>query len=213
MPDELQFIESEWVPIEQLEYAQWNYKQEDEAQARALKESMLRTGNCVDLNVAQREEEPDSDTWEVFDGNHRLAVYHDLGAKKVLVKKHGRLPKSERMRRGIELNENSFESNRVKLVDCFLEMVNEFEVPDLAQTMPYDDGEIRELLKSTEFDLTNFFDSGQPRLKPEKDEEVLVFEGEEADALREGWNHYCAKNEDCTMNEMVLAMLAKETVE
>lgn len=143
MVKKLEFIESEWVSLTQLEFAPWNYKKDDDGQAGKLRSSIERTGCCVDLNIAQRKEAPEDFQYEVIDGNHRLQVYKDIGVKRILCKLHGRLSKVDRMRVGVELNEHKFEPNIVKLADCMAKISEQFGLDDLKSTMPFTEGEIK----------------------------------------------------------------------
>lgn len=146
----LKFIETTMVPIGELMYAPWNYKEKDADMSKSLSNFMMLVGNCVEISVAQRAEEPKNKKWEVIDGNHRLEIYHQKKVKTVPVKKHGRLSIQERMVRGMGINENRFDSDVVKMAGLFSKMN---ESPEkLAEYMPFSEQQIIEFIDLSRYD-------------------------------------------------------------
>lgn len=139
----LSFLETEWVEMKNLVPADWNYKLDDTEKAEKLMRFMQRTGNCVDINIAQRAETPKSPKWEVMDGNHRLAVYRRLGVKRVMAKKHGRLSIEKRIKIALGLNESRFKTNHVALARCIDQM--DMPAEKLSLILPYRPEEIEQL--------------------------------------------------------------------
>lgn len=156
MTNEISYIEEKQIPITELEYAPWNWKREAADKRERFRASLKKNGIIYRLVVAQRAEEPDSDKWEVCDGNHRLKEYIELGLKDVKCYPVGRLPKAHRMRIGQELNGWEFETDQLLLAEAVAEMVKEIGIEELAATSSLEEQELSALNALLEFDFSQF---------------------------------------------------------
>jgi len=146
----MKILQIEREDIDNVQLAPWNYKSETELQLDAFKKSIEKNGFLYGMVVAQKQEDPESDKWEVCDGNHRLMILRELGAREVPVYKLGRLSRKERMRIAVELNHWRFENDESRLLECLKSIwkVNE----DVFETLPYSSSKTKEILNMFQHD-------------------------------------------------------------
>lgn len=151
--------------LSELNPAPWNYKSSSEEKINKFKKSVEKNGFIYRLVVAHREEDPE--VLEVCDGNHRLRVLQEMPYVETIPCYYlGVLPKQERMRIGIELNEWAFDTDPLSLAQCLKDISDTTE--DL-ETLPYNRQELDQLISLVAAD----FDEVEDTL-PEEPEEELV---------------------------------------
>ena len=145
--------EYQMVPATLLVRAPWNFKTEDEETARRLVEKIKRTGLIQPLNV--REVEVDGEArLEAYDGNHRVDAIRILGIKSVAVHNAGEITQAEAARRAMELNEDHFETDMVKVAELFRDdLVPLFGSDDLSGSLPWEQQQIDDMISGLDFDL------------------------------------------------------------
>lgn len=161
------------VNPESVELAPWNYKRDDNLQAAKLLNAMEKSGYISKIIVAQREEEPESDVFEVIDGNHRVIALREKKIESVQAIFVGRVKKTMRQRIGIELNELKFESDNSKMAEIMTGMVEDFGIDDLVLTMPYNSEDIKTMQGFDEFEPEE--SSILPADRPPEDREFVSF--------------------------------------
>lgn len=129
-------------PVEILEKAEWNYKEEDEFMSQQLRNNIKRIGLVENLQVRKLE----TGYYQVINGNHRYDEMIALGKRFVICYDHGDISLAEAMRRAIETNETKFESNEIKLSRHLVD-INAEELEDLENTLPYTDKQIEDAEK------------------------------------------------------------------
>ena len=146
----------EWqvVDVARLVKAPWNYKHDEPDAAARLVESVRRSGQIQVLNVREvGDKKPPM--LEVYDGNHRVDAVGVLGLEQVIVHNAGRISQAEAARRAMELNENGFEADMIRVAELFRDdLLPEFDLPDLAGSLPWDESQITDLVSSLDFDLS-----------------------------------------------------------
>jgi hypothetical protein len=157
------------VKVDSIELAPWNYKMEDEVIARKLATGMQKNGYVTKIAIAQRAEEPDSEKYEVIDGNHRVMAFKNIGVEEVQATFVGRLSKAMRQRIGIELNELRFANDSIKFAQTMTDLIKDFSIDDLESTMPYSRKEIE-----TFGELMNY-DWGKPEDKKTEKEDGWIY--------------------------------------
>lgn len=143
------------IRVSEIELAPWNYKTEDETRAIKLQNAMEKSGYISKIAIAQRDEEPESEKYEVIDGNHRVMAFRNMGVEEIQATFVGRIRKTERQRKGIELNELRFQSDNIKLAENLSDILKDMPVEDLVLTMPYNQEEIENFGKLLTFDWNN----------------------------------------------------------
>jgi len=140
-----------FVPIDQLRLASWNYKAEPDAWMLERFTESVRRG-VTPLHVAGCSELPEEDkTLEVCDGNNRLKALKLLGAKRILVYKHGRLSLAERKELALRYNAKWFIEVTVPLAECLRDVLD--ALPDATLALPYEQAETDRLLAALNVDL------------------------------------------------------------
>lgn len=134
------FINYKLFPIELLQNADWNYKNNDDLMAEKLLNNIKRNGQIVTCQVRLL----DSGYYEVIDGNHRLIAFRLLNQQYVIAYDHGIISNTEAKRLAIETNETKFQADDDKLSLILNELILEF--PDLETTMPFSEDELNDLI-------------------------------------------------------------------
>lgn len=135
------------IPLADLRRAPWNYKLEDEGLLGKLRENMARNGQVINLIVRRL-----GDGWEVVNGNHRLEALRALGADDALCFDLGEVSDAYAKRVAIETNETTFPTDHEKLAAAIEAMSREFDLGDLARTVPYSDAELEGFVRMSGFD-------------------------------------------------------------
>lgn len=127
-----------------------------------LKENIKRNGLILNLVVR----ELDTGFYEVLDGNHRLQVARDLGLGMAHVYNMGKITDSKAQRLALEINENTFEHDPLKMGRLMAGLKDSETFEDLAETLPWKREELDNFANMTEFDWKeNEYD---PSKKPDR---------------------------------------------
>jgi hypothetical protein len=140
------------MSLDMLVKADWNYKEEDEERAAKLKRQIQRNGQIENIIVRPL----DTGYYEVVNGNHRLDIFNDLEIKEVMVYDCGDISLVQAMRISIETNETKFETNQLLLAERVTDILNEFSLEELVETMPYSLEELEAMPKLKDFDWEQF---------------------------------------------------------
>ena len=143
-----------WVDVEinRLVKADWNYKEGDEETARKLTNNIKRNGQVESIIIR----ELDTGFYEVVNGNHRLDSFLELDIKTVHCYNMGRIGLAQAERLAIETNETSFPADQIKLSKLIKDIGQEFDVGELAETMPWSLEELDNMEKLVDFDWDQF---------------------------------------------------------
>jgi hypothetical protein len=144
-----------------LEKAPWNYKTDDEDKKNKLKGNLRQNG--VLENIVVRE--MPNGKYEVVNGNHRLDAIRELSIEVVPAYNLGVVSEKKAKRIAIELNETHFDPDSLKLAGVIKELVDEYSIDDLEETMPYNKQEIEDYQKLLDFDWGQY---GEGEGKDEK---------------------------------------------
>jgi len=136
------------IPIELLVNAAWNYKQNDEVLDKKLGENIKRQGQTENINVRLL----DTGYYEVGNGNHRNNVFSKNGRQFVLCCDHEGISDAEFKRRVIEQNESRYAVDNLRIAELISEISNEFDMSDLALTLPFTQNELENFNKVADFD-------------------------------------------------------------
>lgn len=123
------------VTIDRLVKADWNYKEDNEVLLEKLVNNIKRNGQIENIIIR----ELDTGFLEVVNGNHRLDALKVIGAEEVYCFNLGTISESQAKRIAVETNETRFNSNQDNLASILLELVDDFDIDDLLETMPFDE--------------------------------------------------------------------------
>jgi len=183
--DNLKIQKVEMEKAENLDYADWNYKDDEIHKMEKFAKSIENNSLTYGLIVAQREETPNDNKWEVCDGNHRLRVLKEhFNLDSIPVYKMGRLSLEERIRISLELNLWSFQTDKVKLSECF-ETISAFGLDDLQETQPYTESQMQAIIDLKDYDFLALLKQKEEGEENEKPEEfTLEFSDEEMQQIK-----------------------------
>lgn len=122
------------VDLAKIQYAPWNYKEEDAELLGKLLAAIKKNGYLAKITVAERQEEPG--TLEVIDGNHRLKALLSAGVREGQAIYTGVMSRAERIKVGTALNELAIEGDALMLAEIMKDLQDTFAPGDLAETMP-----------------------------------------------------------------------------
>jgi len=140
------------IPVDELVKANWNYKEEDEDLLAKLMENIKRNGQIENIIVRELE----TGFYEVVNGNHRYDALCSLGAEKAVCYNLGKISDAQARRIAVETNETRFDTDSVKLAEVLKEISEEFDLSELAETMPFDEDEIQHHINLLDFDWDSF---------------------------------------------------------
>lgn len=140
------------VKIDKLVPADWNYKKDEPEKIKKLVNNVKRNGQIENIIVRQLK----TGFYEVVNGNHRLAVFKEIGLDKAVVYDLGKISLQEAKRIAIETNETKFEVDNIKLAENIKDILSQFTLPELIETMPYSQDELENMNKLLDFDWDNF---------------------------------------------------------
>ena len=122
------------IKLDKLVKADWNYKLDDEKKRLKLLNQIKRNGQLENIIVRELE----TGFYEVVNGNHRMDVFNAIEeVTEVMVFNLGKISLSDAKRIAVETNETRFESSEDQLNDLLIELTNDYELPDLEETMPW----------------------------------------------------------------------------
>lgn len=136
------------IALDKLEKAQWNYKENDEDLSEKLKENIKRNGQLENLVVREIE----GGKYEIVNGNHRLDVLKALNLKKAYCFNLGNIKVNQAKRIAIELNETRFKTNDATFAAIIKELSTDFDLSEMASTMPFEAFELEAFCKLTDPD-------------------------------------------------------------
>jgi ParB-like chromosome segregation protein Spo0J len=113
-----------------------------------LRENLKRNGLVVNLLVR----ELPTGYLEVLDGNHRLEVLRELKVESAHAFNFGVLTDGAAQRIALEVNENTFEADPLKLGKLLKELQSDTTVDDLAKTLPWSPAELTNFIDMNSFD-------------------------------------------------------------
>lgn len=142
------FIE---LNVDEMYFAEWNYKNDDEVALQKLKANIKRNGMIENLIVRETD-----NGFEVVNGNHRLQAIRELGIEKVHVFNLGKISTSDAKRIAIETNETKFHNDNVRLAEILKDISEDYDLSELAETMPYTEEELDSFTKILDFNWDNF---------------------------------------------------------
>jgi len=131
------------VPVQLLEGSSWNYKDGDPDMEKALDGNLKRNGQIENLNVRLKK----NGLYAVGDGHHRTDNFRVNGRSLVLVCDHGAITDKELQRIVLEKQETNFPTNKGRLNNILLGLVQKYDVEDLAVSMPWSSKQLQKILK------------------------------------------------------------------
>lgn len=139
-----------WMTLEvdKLVSAGWNYKKDDEEKAEKLLLNIKRNGQIENIIIRDLGD----GTFEVVNGNHRLTAFQKLGYSEVMCFSLGEISDAQAKRVAIETNETKFDTDSIKLAERMTEILEEFSVEELSETMPYSVDDIKGMKDLLDFD-------------------------------------------------------------
>ncbi len=167
------------IPIKKLAKAKWNYKTDNDEMKQSLLENIKKNGQLENLIVRELK-----DKYEVVNGNHRLDVFIELKAKKVMCCNVGKITPKQAYRVALETNETKFDSDDVKMANLVKEILTEVEIDDLSTTMPWKAEELENMKKLSNFDWSQYDKDGEKKEKGTDPFTKLVFDLPEPVAMQ-----------------------------
>lgn len=162
------------APVEWLVKADWNYKTDSEEKSAKLRENFKRNGQIENIIIRQL----DTGFYEVVNGNHRYDVMVELGLTNCHAYNLGIISEAQAKRIAIETNETRFASDNVKLAEALDELVQEFSLEGLAETLPWSETEIENMQKMLNYDWDQFSeddDGGEGGMSEDDGKKVTFF--------------------------------------
>ena len=164
-----------WVnlPVSKLVTSPTNYKKDmddpDVVQRMVkLKETIKRRGQTISVAVR----ELDTGFYEMVDGNHRLDVLRELGIDSAHAWNYGKISEAQAMRLALEMNENLFEADPIKLGERLKELSLTTSIEDLSFTLPYTPDQLGNYIDMTSFNWDDDDKTGEGEDdKDDKDDE------------------------------------------
>ena len=136
------------IELQDLKMAEWNYKENDDSLVQKLIKNIQKNGQIENLIVRGIEE-----GYEVVNGNHRLLALKEMNMDKAVCYDLGDdISEAQAKRIAIETNETKFQVDNVKLAQTFNDLLKDFDVSDLALTMPFTEDQITNFDKLVTFD-------------------------------------------------------------
>lgn len=121
-----------------LKKADWNYKRDDEYLKSKLISNFEKNGQIENIIVRDLLD----GTYEIVNGNHRYDVMVELSIDECHVYNLGVISKEHAMRIAIETNETRFATDHEKLSMTIDALLNEYDISDLSETLPWSEEEI-----------------------------------------------------------------------
>lgn len=195
------------IPLDKLVHAEWNYKTDDEAMTDKLVANIKRNGQIENLLVRHIE----GGKYEVVNGNHRMAALARIGAPGAVCYDLGEISLEEAYRVSVETNETRFATDQVKLGDLLKAMTDKYSMDDLLATLPYQQEELNNLIKLSDFDWDQYGnESNNESDVKDESEEPLYFKLTISE--RERWNAWVNRTKDITVGDYKEALLVLLTI-
>lgn len=139
------------IPKTKLHPNPWNPNHMKPRQQTAVEESIKSYGQVLELLVRPHPELEGE--YQIIDGEHRFNVLPDTVYCNVI---HG-LPDAEAKKLTIVMNETRGAADKIELAQLLAELSTELD--DLSNALPWDDGELDELVKLADVDWDSFTDA------------------------------------------------------
>lgn len=190
------------LPVGKLVKADWNYKEEDEQLTAKLVENIKRNGQIENVIVR----ELDTGFFEIVNGNHRYDAMKAIGSHEVVVCNLGTITLLQAQRVAIETNETKFTTNTARLATILADIAKEYDLEDLAGSMPYSEERLKELVGITEFDWDSYdkTDGGKPADTEEEQTGTITIKL--TDRERERWDGWVKRTRDITTGDWTEAL-------
>jgi hypothetical protein len=139
------------IPKTKLHPNPWNPNHMKPRQQTAVEESIKSYGQVLELLVRPHPELEGE--YQIIDGEHRFNVLPDTVYCNVI---YG-LPDAEAKKLTIVMNETRGAADKIELAQLLAELSTELD--DLSNALPWDDGELDELVKLADVDWDSFTDA------------------------------------------------------
>lgn len=143
------FIE---IDINKCVKADWNYKQNEQEKQGKLTNQIKKNGQLENCIVREIE----NGQYEVVNGNHRVDSFMELGLETILVYNLGSISLQTAKRIAIETNETRFNTDQIKLSEIIKNLTEDYDFPDLVDTLPYSETELKDLAKLCDFNWEQY---------------------------------------------------------
>jgi hypothetical protein len=144
------------LPIEVLHKADWNYKEDDHIQARALEKSIRERGQIITVIVREIGRKKKVMQYEVVDGNHRLDVFHSIGMTRAMCYNLGKIDVEDAIEISIVANHTRFPTDELQLSDVLVRVAAKYGEEHVLETMPFTHQHSRALLDAQKFDWSQY---------------------------------------------------------
>lgn len=135
-----------------LDFADWNYKEDDPNMQDSLDENIKKLGQIENVHIREKE----GGRFEVLNGNHRLKTFKKNGVSYALAYNHGNISLKEAVERALMTNETKFKADTLKLADLVVLSLDDESPEDLAKRFPFSAQQIIEFKEASEFDWNKF---------------------------------------------------------
>lgn len=154
------------IPLDNLDKASWNYKEDEPAKLKKLVNNIRRNGQIENVIVRQTGVgeykivdglETGSGRYEIVNGNHRYdafvilekptAVAYNLGAN---------ISDAVAARIAVETNETRFATNDIQLAHVINRILGEYDISEVVETLPYSADEIQAFQELLDFKFSKF---------------------------------------------------------
>jgi hypothetical protein len=156
--DVIDFKKFKLIELSKLVKADWNYKEDDEDLKQKLINNMNRSGQVENIIVRKI----DGGKYEIVNGNHRLDCFKEMGVEKAICCDMGKISVANAKRLANETNETKFRTDEIKLAENIKDILEEFTVEELAETMPYSIEELENFTKLLDFNWDQYGSSDSP---------------------------------------------------
>jgi len=129
-------LEKGWVdvPIDKLDEAEWNYKNNDSDMLIKLANNLKRNKQLETIIIRDK----GGDRYEVVNGNHRLKAFRMIEWDKTIhAFNMGIIADTQAKRIAVEVNETRFTSNNDSLAKVIADIAVDFSIEDMTITMPF----------------------------------------------------------------------------
>jgi hypothetical protein len=155
------------IKVDKLQECDWNYKTDDEFLQEKLRQNMERNGQIENIIVR----EITGGKFEVVNGNHRYRVLKELGYEEAHCYNLGKVSETVAKRVAIETNETKFSVDSYLLANVVNDIKQEFDLEDLAATLPYTEVEFDGLNDLVDFDENDYITTEIEEENKESEEE------------------------------------------
>jgi hypothetical protein len=175
------------LPVEKIVPADWNYKQEGSKERKEKLGKSIKHDGSAGVPAVR---ELDDGTYEMIDGNHRLAQIVGGGFKKIPCENFGKISKAKAITIARRRNFQWFDDDVLKLSELFRDFVMpEFTMEELSEFMPESQAELAEIANLFAYNKKQF--EGKDK---EKHRLIVLSVDEDAFTLWERWQTIAKKD-------------------